>query len=263
MSSPYGKNFFDTISGASLKSARQILPLVFDKIRPTSMLELGSGTGAWTLVATEQGVAECLAIDGDWVREEDLLISKKSFRRHNLEKPLNLPRRFDLVISLEVAEHLSQSAADNFVTSLTSHGDIVLFGAATKFQGGTHHLNEQWPQYWIDKFGACGFNCFDVIRPLFWNNHDVSFYYKQNTFLFVRRTRNHDLQNRLKSLHADLYARSSDFCFIHPSKFERVANYEVVSLHRFLPKLPNIFFVQLPVAIFKRMSGRISTLFKV
>jgi 2-polyprenyl-3-methyl-5-hydroxy-6-metoxy-1,4-benzoquinol methylase len=61
----------------------------------------------------------------------------------SLDSPLDLGRAFDLVISLEVAEHLPESAADAFIDSLVRHGDVILFSAAIPFQGGHRHINEQ------------------------------------------------------------------------------------------------------------------------
>ena len=61
----------------------------------------------------------------------------------NLANPVDLGRKFDLVQSLEVGEHLPKSAADTFVETLVKHGDVVLFSAASVGQGGHDHINEQ------------------------------------------------------------------------------------------------------------------------
>jgi hypothetical protein len=243
----YGDAFFTNITGASIQSARRVMPLVVDLLKPRSLLELGSGRGAWTMAARDLGVPDCLAVDGAWVRDQELLIPPACFCRHDLEKPIDLNRKFDLVMSLEVAEHLKPSAADSFVQSLTAHGDVVLFSAASMYQGGTRHLNEQWPQYWIEKFSTRGYVCYDVVRPMIWNEHAVSFYYKQNAFLFVRAGQNDALHQQLKLLHADLYSSSEQLAFIHPDKYAKVATYQTVSIRRLLPRLPRILLVDFPV----------------
>lgn len=56
--------------------------------------------------------------------------------------PIELHRRFDLVLCLEVAEHLPASAADTLVRSLTGLGNVIAFSAAIPFQGGANHVNE-------------------------------------------------------------------------------------------------------------------------
>jgi len=105
-----------------------------------------------------------------------------------LRVPIDLGRHFDLVVSLEVAEHIPHASADTFVDSLVRHGDIVLFSAAIPGQGGTFHVNEQWPEYWGKRFKARGYVGIDCVRPLVWEDPSVDYWYAQNVFLFVRDT---------------------------------------------------------------------------
>jgi len=56
-----------------------------------------------------------------------------------------------------VAEHIHPDFADTLVDSLTCHGRLVLVSAARPGQGGCGHLNEQMPEYWVEKFAARGF----------------------------------------------------------------------------------------------------------
>ena len=101
--------------------------------------------------------------------------------------PLKLPRRFDLVICLEVAEHLPEQVADTLVASLTAAGNCILFSAAIPGQGGQQHQNEQWPQYWQSKFVKRGYEFSDVVRDKIWEREDIEWWYQQNAFL-VRRS---------------------------------------------------------------------------
>jgi hypothetical protein len=103
----------------------------------------------------------------------------------DLTQPLALNRRFDLVVSLEVAEHLPPEAAEVFVQSLTGLGSVILFSAAIPFQGGTHHVNERWPRYWTELFAKRGFRAIDCVRPRLWNNPRVDLCYAQNTYFVV------------------------------------------------------------------------------
>ena len=84
------------------------------------------------------------------------------FQDHDLPTPPEFPRRFDLVLSLETAEHLPPTSAATFVSTLTSLGDVVLFSAAVPGQAWTKnvHVNEQWPEYrGRDSFSVVGFVC--------------------------------------------------------------------------------------------------------
>lgn len=63
----------------------------------------------------------------------------------------------DLVLCLEVAEHLPESAADTLCDALAAAtGDRLVFSAATPGQGGAGHINEQPGEYWAAKLGARG-----------------------------------------------------------------------------------------------------------
>ncbi|HEU4929160.1 MAG TPA: hypothetical protein VFU38_04970, partial [Candidatus Krumholzibacteria bacterium] len=64
--------------------------------------------------------------------------------------------RFDVAVSMEVAEHLPAPAADRYVDMLTRLAPVVVFTAATPGQGGNDHVNEQPHEYWIEKFASRG-----------------------------------------------------------------------------------------------------------
>jgi hypothetical protein len=144
----------------------------------------------------------------------DLL--RQHVRRVDLRQPVKVDARADLAISLEVAEHLPEESAETFVASLTGLARVVLFSAAIPRQGGTQHLNEQWPSYWAAKFAERGYRPIDVIRPKVWNIDTVSFWYKQNTLLYV-----HDdvlaAREDLRALHAATSGNPLDV--VHPRLF--------------------------------------------
>jgi hypothetical protein len=131
------------------------------------------------------GVPNVVAVDGDYVARDRLAIPADRFRPHDLSQPLDLGRRFDLVQSLEVAEHLSAAASDGFVDTLVRHGDVILFSAAVPHQGGEHHVNEQPPQYWRERFAARGYFAFDWLRPQIADWREVKAWYRYNTLIYA------------------------------------------------------------------------------
>jgi hypothetical protein len=62
---------------------------------------------------------------------------------------------------------------------------VVLFSAAIPGQGGTGHVNEQWPKYWRQLFAARGFRLLDPIRPLVREDYRIKFWYRQNILMFA------------------------------------------------------------------------------
>jgi SAM-dependent methyltransferase len=180
----YNPKFYRELA-SSQESAREILPLVFEVVKPASVVDIGCGTGNWLAIAHELGVPDILGVDGPWAKKE-LAIPADKFFEHDLATPLKLGRRFDLALSLEVAEHLPASAARIYVGSLCDAANVVVFSAAIPGQGGRRHVNEQWPAYWEKLFRDARYDCYDFLRPLIWNNSRVAWYYAQNSMIFAR-----------------------------------------------------------------------------
>ncbi|MGE3623112.1 MAG: class I SAM-dependent methyltransferase [Bdellovibrionales bacterium] len=181
----YDESFFAAEGESSLRAARRIVPLVLHMVPAKSVLDVGCGVGMFLRGFSECGVGDVQGVDGDYVPAQYRQISPDRFKAHDLNTPFDLGRRYDLVVSLEVAEHLPAVSADNFVASLCTHGDVVLFSAAIPGQGGTNHVNEQWPDYWAAKFAAQGYSCIDVLRPLLWNDPEIDYWYRQNMLFFA------------------------------------------------------------------------------
>lgn len=201
LDSKYNSLFFNMHSDGSMKSAREIVKIVKEILDPKSVVDVGCGIGTWLRVWLDSGVEDVAGIDGDYVRSEQLLIPAERFVAMNLSsvaelasglKPIGLRAgtaqagRFDLVESLEVAEHLPREAADAFVSFLCSLAPVVLFSAAPPHQWGTKHINEQWPEYWAKLFSKRGYVPIDAIRDRVWNHPDVEVWYRQNTLIFAR-----------------------------------------------------------------------------
>jgi FkbM family methyltransferase len=183
----YDADFYDSLADEVRASAEVIVPLVVDLLRPARVLDVGCGRGTWLNVFRANGVTTIVGVDGPHVSESDLEIPRSSFITHDLRSPVALDETFDLVVSLEVGEHLDEALARDYVTSLVTHAPAVLFSAAIPYQGGAGHVNEQWQSYWREMFDSNGFAPLDVIRPAVWNDSRVAFWYAQNTVLYVDR----------------------------------------------------------------------------
>ncbi len=181
----YTKKFFSTIENLTRVSAEKLCPLVLELVPAKSVVDVGCGEGIWLRAFADAGVSRIVGLDGDYVDRARLQIAKETFIAHDLTQPFPELGRFDLAVSLEVAEHLDAEFADDFVASLTSLSDYVLFSAAIPGQEGTHHVNEQWPSYWEKRFEKCGYKMLDCIRPQIWNREEIIVYCRQNTFLCV------------------------------------------------------------------------------
>jgi SAM-dependent methyltransferase len=166
-------------------SARVILQLLFERYVPKSVLDVGCGIGNWLSVAREMGVDVIRGVDGPWLDRSQLVVEPDLVSIADLESPLNLDHRFDLAICLETAEHLPSTAADTLVESLVRHAPAVLFSAAIPYQRGPNHVNEQWPNYWAEKFSRFRYCPLDFIRYPIWYESQVLWWYRQNVMLYV------------------------------------------------------------------------------
>lgn len=184
---------------------KQVVPIIMDLVNPKSVLDVGCGLGTWLRIFNDLGVLDFMGVDGDYVNRDLLKINTDHFKSLDLTKSWSLYRKFDLVISLEVAEHLPESSADQFVKSLIEHGDVILFSAAIPGQQGQNHINEQWPAYWESKFNTNGYYFHDVIRPLVWMNDKVDWWYKQNIFLLKKEIPKVDKFSNMPLIHPELY----------------------------------------------------------
>jgi SAM-dependent methyltransferase len=209
---PYGPEFFAEQLPSSEQSARRVLPRVVELLEPRSAVDVGCGTGVWLAEAARLGVEEYLGIDG-FTPESALRIPRERFELHDLTTPLRLERRFDLVICLEVAEHLEAASAGVLVESLTGLGPAVLFSAAVPNQSGEHHVNERWQDHWAELFAARGYVAVDAVRPHVWRDEAVAWWYRQNALLYCER----ELVRDRPALQAERAAtRDAQLAVVHP-----------------------------------------------
>jgi len=184
----YSTDFYDYIDAGSRASADVVAHLILGQMKVKSLLDVGSGHGAWAAEWMKAGVADVIAVDGDYVRRDQLAIPADKFIAHDLATSLDLKRRFDLVQTLEVAEHLPAASAAGFVENLVRHSDVILFSAAVPHQGGEHHVNEQPPQYWRELFAKQGYEVFDWLRPQLAGQRQVKAWYRFNSFIYANKT---------------------------------------------------------------------------
>lgn len=184
----YNDTFFDEMEASSYRSAREVLPYLHELYSFNSVIDIGCGTGVWLKVCKDDlAITDFTGIEGPYLKKEKLKVNPDSVIFADLKQQLSLDRKYDLVISMEVGEHLPDSSADIFVNSLCSAGDFILFSAALPGQEGTYHINEQFPEYWAAKFINAGFVPVDVLRKYFWNNSGVDWWYRQNMMLYVKK----------------------------------------------------------------------------
>lgn len=203
----------------NLESARIVVPIVCSLVKPSSVVDVGCGSGAWLSAFLDNGVKRVLGLDGENVDPSWLTISKDNFRSIDLGRRFDIGERFDLAVCLEVAEHLHRNASSEFIESLVKLAPVILFSGAVPRQGGIHHVNEQWPDFWTALFKKKGYSALDVIRKDIWQNPAVKYWYRQNIFLYVHSDLIHANEHFAHALHF-----SDDMMLIQKTIFERQRN---------------------------------------
>ena len=175
----------------NLESPRAVIPVITSLLKPKSIVDFGCGLGSWLRVFKDSGIDKILGLDGDWVDRTKIETSViDNFKEVDLEKEIKLKEKFDLAISLEVAEHLHKESADIFIENLTNASDIIVFSAAVPMQGGQNHINEQPLTYWVNLFDKYNYKFYDIIRGRIWNMDNVFWWYKQNMVVFSKNELN-------------------------------------------------------------------------
>jgi hypothetical protein len=182
----YTNEWYEALNTRALRSARVCIDHLWSYTQPSSVVDVGCGRGCWLKAWKEKGAVFLLGFDGNWNSQKDMVDSAIRFYQVDLNKRFTTGSKVDLCMALEVAEHLEPTSAEAFIKNLTDLSDMVLFGAAYTGQGGDNHINEQPHTYWAKQFSKYSFVPFDILRPALWADERIDYWYRQNTFLYVK-----------------------------------------------------------------------------
>lgn len=153
----YGREYYAKRRREPFRSeAHQIAKVLREEFQPESVIDFGCAVGSYLEPFFESGIT-IKGVEGNRAALELAVIPQELVEQHDLRTLYHPEAEYDLVLSIEVAEHLPEKYADVFVTNLTSAGSTIVMTAAPPGQDGTHHVNEQPRDYWISKFENYGF----------------------------------------------------------------------------------------------------------
>ena len=165
------------------QSAAIVVPWLVERFHPATLADIGCGSGAWLAEFQKLGV-DGYGYDRKY-RHGWMKIPRYRFCEIDLNCDAIPVSQFDLILCLEVAEHVQERAAGRLVETLTGMSPVIVFGAGIPLQGGSGHVNEQWQSYWAERFSARNYLPHSDLRREFWNNSDVAPWYRQDTIIYA------------------------------------------------------------------------------
>jgi hypothetical protein len=125
-----------------------------------SVLELGA-RGGWFSERFWARRLDLIAVEGTVVGHRQIVergVPSTRVVRHDLRRPLDLGRTFDVVVCTEVAEHIEAPFSSQLVETIVRHGSACWFSFARPGENEAHyhHPNEQPEIFWRSLFAFLG-----------------------------------------------------------------------------------------------------------
>jgi SAM-dependent methyltransferase len=187
----YDREYYErTVEGPAVKASAVMAGSIVSEFEPKSVVDVGCGTGALLAALRDRGCT-VFGLEYSQAGIEFCRSRALDVHRFDLESDsLGERRTFDVASSMEVAEHLPERIADRFVDLLVSFAPVIVFTAARPGQGGSDHVNEQPPEYWIEKFRARSFThdpaCAARMSEGWRTSGAVATWYWENLMVFRR-----------------------------------------------------------------------------
>lgn len=123
---------------------------------PAVVLDAGCAMGFLVEALRERG-AEAFGVDISEYAIANVAAAVRPFCRvRSITDPL--PRKYELIVCIEVLEHLLPADSERAVANLCAHSDDILFSSSPDDYKEATHFNVQLPDYWAEQFARHGFH---------------------------------------------------------------------------------------------------------
>lgn len=126
-----------------------------DGIHPHRVLDAGCALGLLVEALRDRGV-DAEGVDVSSFAIANVYAPIKPFCRHGSIAD-EFPANYDLIVSIEVIEHMPAREGDAAIANICRHTDDVLFSSSPFDHRETSHVNVQPPEYWAERFARHGF----------------------------------------------------------------------------------------------------------
>lgn len=193
MNSVYNKRYYEeynvgvaSVDYSTSQYTKAFLESIAERIvndlQPKTVLDAGCAMGHLVAALRDRGV-EAYGID---ISEYAVTHAREDIREYcfqgSLAEPMpkGLPERFDLVVSIEVLEHLYTEDGEKAIANLCKLTDAIIFSSTPDDFSDPTHLNVQQREYWARLFAQNGFLDDLVYRPKYLTYHAVCYRRREN-----------------------------------------------------------------------------------
>ena len=138
------------------KRAPLMIKGIIELCHPLSFVDCGAALGDLVQEAINQNI-DGWGIEGNPACFPYIQCPKDKMMILNLAEPIQLDRKFDVLTTLEVAEHIEEQFVDTFIQNICKLSDVLVisicdYGPTTKI-----HPTVKSHSWWIPKFNTLGF----------------------------------------------------------------------------------------------------------
>lgn len=165
---PYSDDYYQTHCGVDdyyhnaeiMRFFDSVASMIVNKHAPRTILDVGCACGHLVRSLRKLGV-EAYGVD---YSQDALNAAHESVRPFlgrlalpDRRLPASFPPRYDLVVNIEVLEHIERQNALDSIRTLTSFGDAILFSSTPWDKEEITHINVNPVSYWALAFTREGF----------------------------------------------------------------------------------------------------------
>ncbi len=123
--------------------------------RPGSALQIGCGPGAYLKFFASHGTEHIRGVDS--IDEKFGYLAAGEYIQADAAEPLELRETFDLVLCLDVIEHIPAVSEKVLVDNIVGHAkNSIVFSSARPGQSGSDPINSRPISHWLELFASNG-----------------------------------------------------------------------------------------------------------
>lgn len=164
--SGYSKEYYSNYCGMEYGDEEQWSPLfqrfadhIVQDFAPKNVLDIGCAFGYMVKYLRERGV-EAWGIDTSTYaisQADDKIQPYLRVASACEDLPKDMPQHYDMVINVEVIEHMTMEDGAKALDKMCTYADTILFSSTGEDYDDPTHINVQQPEFWAKQFAERGF----------------------------------------------------------------------------------------------------------